>query len=369
VFADLPLLRHDFPLLADADTTEIENWLLREAAIISAGQLRHKEVNTLISINEKKIGALRPPRYGRSLIVATEQRDTTGAGLLDVKGCGIAEGVIPSTALHRSGLMQLGEAIQDSLVQWTIEAVFASVESQFSALPLYGVIDPGFDVVTPDGRMVPAGIQVRRAHRRAPGGIELPLMISTESYRKAEVEMLLRRFGVSSANHGTRFEIGIRNDAVFIKYGGQEVSTSELDGQYLCAFLEIPDDWEGNYFFDGINVQFTAADSVEDVPGIVDFGQFTFHERFNFGIVNLVRDRPFLMGGAMRRSDPRAIRVSEDLRIPVEYWPGKKSWDLAGMLRERTLGSEDIVKEMTIFLERLENKWQNGGNDDNAKGY
>jgi hypothetical protein len=60
------------------------------------------------------------------------------------------------------------------LFQSLIDEIFRRAAPWFWTVPVYGVVDLGFDARTRDGERVPAGLLVRRAHRRPPGAMDLP---------------------------------------------------------------------------------------------------------------------------------------------------------------------------------------------------
>jgi hypothetical protein len=189
VLADYELLQHDFPELRDdaleraglglhhgADRAAvrrrlIDEWLLERAAVVSQAQARQSTVNTPISTTDKRRFAWRPTAYGRALVVEAG----ADGGLLDLKGIGVAPRARPSDAMHSSGLCDLGEVLRDMLFQWAIDAIFEHAGVELGSVPTYAAIDLGFDRRLHDGRLLPAGVQVRRAHRRPVDNADIPV--------------------------------------------------------------------------------------------------------------------------------------------------------------------------------------------------
>ncbi len=390
VLADYPILQHDFPQLGDealfgahpelARLEEskrrpalgriIDGWLLRHFALVSQAQAAQSVVNTPIPVSRQRRPAHRPTRYGRSLVAPLGSKALAsipdgadlgpmGARLVDVKGAGVAPGRIPSVQLHCSGLMQLGEALQDTVVQWAIEAVFRHSGSGFAALPLYAVLDPGFDVFTADGRAVPAGMQLRRAHRRPVAGEELPHPGSPEELLKAEAEMLLRHYGITSCNVGTEIELSQKEADLTLRYGGRDLELSREGQDWIRRILGRTADWEGSDHFEGINIQF-ARDVGAEAPRaqLVDFGHYSFRDRFHTAVVNLVRGWPFRWGGTIDASHPLFAQPIEELRVPGELWKGSTSWDLAEDLRRGDCQRGELTRRVQSFLGETAKRWK-----------
>ena len=61
VFADHDLLQHDFPQLRDDSL--IDEWLINNAAFISAGQRNQSLVNTPIAASDEQTTAFRPLHF------------------------------------------------------------------------------------------------------------------------------------------------------------------------------------------------------------------------------------------------------------------------------------------------------------------
>lgn len=333
LFADHALLQHDFPRLRDARLlqtnpalAELEpsaqrdaldgvrtDWLLHQAGWISAPQAVQSRVNTPIPHTRQTRAAWRPPRYGRAAVVQTDD----GPGLLDLKGVGVARGRHPQLRRYQTGLCSLPELIRGVLMAWTIDRIFQAAAPEFRAMPIYGLLDPGFRLLRPVGRKeIPAAVLVRRAHRRPKGGVELPRQGSRHEYLKFELEMLLRSYGLTSTNEGTRLEVDRHQGAVRVRYAGDrmDLSPKELD-ELLQRVGPLP------VAFDGVNIQLTRE--VEQ-PGaravVVDFGHFQVATHFELPVASLVRDRRVRWGGALRPGDAGFVQPDPVLRLPDHVW-------------------------------------------------
>ncbi len=334
VFADHELLQADFPELAqatllhefpelkalegDAQTKaiheHIEAWLVHNAAIVSNQQLEPNSVNTAIPATRERVKVFRPPRYGRALLVPLP-----GGGLLDIKGAGIGVGGKPSTQVHRSGLMFLGEAIGDLAFQQIIDRIFRHCGARYWTLPTYAVLALGFDMFTGDRKSMPAGMQVRRAHRRPPFGGDLPIRGTLEQRAKFEIEMILRHFGLTSCNSSTEITRIVDGDQVRYAYGGVPVDVFGPD-ELAAIHPHVGDQYSR---FEGVNVQLIRDLGRDPLSAqVVDFGHFELRQRFELPVVSLVADRVMRWGGVLAPGDPHYVQPNPDLALAWAQWGG-----------------------------------------------
>jgi hypothetical protein len=321
VFANYDLLRHDFPqILNESFTGNIDRWILENAAVVSQGQACQTRVNSLIQTRGEGVMAFRPPRYGRSVVRPVELEPGVG-GLLDVKGAGVAPGVIPRHGNASNGLLLLAKALAEATWQGLIEAIFRHAESQFYTLPVYAVLDLGFDVLlAPEtGLGVPAGALVRQAHRRVLGGNEMPKQDSSDHQILLEIELLLRHYGVTSEGEAIfRFvetESGLR--LLF-----RDASVSITDQVTLRALRDaVSSPGRMAVALDGTNIQAAHPLGVPPVRALlVDFGQYEVRRRFEDPLMSLVVDRPYFWGGLVRPEDPCFVQPRPELRVAEEEW-------------------------------------------------
>lgn len=204
------LLKRDFPYLRGRSHKQIDQWLIARAAYISVPQARNNEVNTPPFINPSQtVLALRPHGYGRATVLPVK------GGLLDVKGTGVANHLVPENRSHANGLMSLGEAIREFTMQYLVETIFRHAKSKgykstagqpLETVQSYAVIDWGFsiyDTFSPfrfqNGGLMRAGAIVRQAHARkmipGSGNHFLP------KNQANEVEDLLRSYGITTSGN------------------------------------------------------------------------------------------------------------------------------------------------------------------------
>lgn len=359
VFADLAALLHDFPALGpldDATAARVDGWLLEHAALVTARQVAQTEVNTRISVVAPARLVHRPTQYGRAVVAPVP------GGLLDIKGVGVAPDRAPSVRLHENGLVQLGEAIQELLLQWIIDAILGhATRGRFCTLPVYALIDPGFDALTVDGRRVPAGVIVRRAHRRPKYGIELPLPGSPEELVKFEIEMLLRQYGVSSCNIGTTLELSARTGEPAIHYGQFAPlplgRLTPAEQRMVRRWTRYHDDDEPRRF-EVVNIQLCREIAVDPSRAtIVDFGHFGLKARFEVPVVSPVRGRLLRWGGAIWPDSPHFVQPHPRLAVAPTLWQGAASWNLADSYRSGAVTGREVRERMLGVIDHATRSW------------
>lgn len=344
VFANHEILQHDFPALTnaallrgepslrelpDAAREEAlrrvrEQWLLAHAGIISVTQAGQTIANTRILVEGEVRKVWRPSRYGRALVAPVGAPHVIdggqSGGLIDIKGAGVAEGCEASLQIHSSGLCYLGEVLREFLFQSLIDEIFRRAATRFWTLPVYGIIDLGFDARSLGGKSLPAGLLVRRAHRRPVGGMELPVKFSQEEQTQVEIELLLRHYGLTSSNRGTRFRFEEGASGLQAFYAGNaltELSDDErrvIRGWLRDAALPLE--------CDGINIQMTrGVEASRRVRAqLVDFGHFEMRSRFSDPLVSLVCNQLLRWSVAVWPHDPAFVQPSPALCVPETKW-------------------------------------------------
>jgi hypothetical protein len=301
---------------------------------MSVTQAAQTAVNAPISLTGRARKVWRPQAYGRAVIVPVT--DPAGTpGLLDVKGAGVAPGKTPSLHHHSSGLCMLREAFREILFQLAIDRVFAQAGVPHWTLPVYGAIDLGFDGKTRRGESVPAGLMVRRAHRRPLSGSSFPWSGSQEERLHLEIELLLRHFGITSAQRAGRIHVERKK--------GELVVTSAFETSILPpavrdaheAFFpaqELPRDYEA------LNIQLTRLEPRRRVRAqLVDFGHYEMRPRFDHALIGCVHGETTRWGAKLLPSDRDFVQPHKRLCYPEERWGVDGMRTKGGTLFDRTL--------------------------------
>jgi hypothetical protein len=243
--ADYEVIQHDFAELSTENLTLlnpqldlldgerrrhalhalIDDWLLHNAAFISTAQAAQCVVNTPIEVDGRSKVAYRPPRYGRAVVVPLCQSEMChpslvrsgfmSAGLLDLKGAGVAPTKIPTNGHQSSGLEYLAVALSDFILKKAIDEIFARGLSAVSTVPVYAVLDLGFDVCGGFFGTGAAGMHVRRAHRRPIEGVGT----GVDRELAARIESVLRRYGITTATKGFQLHIAATQGRVSWQVG------------------------------------------------------------------------------------------------------------------------------------------------------
>ncbi|MEO5930686.1 MAG: hypothetical protein ABIR47_12190 [Candidatus Kapaibacterium sp.] len=401
--ANYDLLRHDFPQLGTgrmiarfpelarlngeelrlAIERNIDSWIIRNCAYISEQQAAQTEVNTPISCSSRRVRAYRPLKYGRALVLSLANNRAGDSspviierenedGLIDVKGTGCAPGIKPAAGAHRDGLLKLSDALIELLNQRLIQRIFRHSGSEFQTIPIYAILDPGFCITDENNA---AAILVRRAHRRQAGSGGLSKYGSVEQIIQLEIELLLRRYGISSCNPITRVKMWKDADGLKIEYGRTPITFLTAD---QLGTLERVGFYKGGIaLFDGVNVQHTREVALHPSRAhIVDFGTYRVFERFDNPVLSLVWDRLLRWGGTIRPGTPRWPDPDPAIRISYEVWGapggvrgypahsshGRLDVLCNGLAEDYRLGrleASDVMGGIDDFLDESTAHWRN----------
>lgn len=297
----------------------VNAWILRNAAFISEQQLIANAVNGPIKIDPmEQRTAYRPADYGRAAIVQIDYSgNVDGAKYLDLKGIGVAPGVEPSRRHHSNGLEHLGNALADFFYGWLVDLIFAKSCPGYQVLPVYAVIDLGFDVLSNEQGPAPAGMHVRRAHARP-----LPsLPMSGSAYEKLtiHIELLLRHFGLTSATYGTALTLSGQGDDIGLSCLDRRLSiTSEADRQKAQLIIHMIRE-NGFSELSMSNIQLTREmDWNSKSAQIYDFGHFSASRIFDSPFANKVRDAALSVGRIIKPDDPLFVQPDRKARVDPE---------------------------------------------------
>ena len=333
VIADYDLIKADFPELNHYTNSQIDAWLINNAAFMSKNQIldgTFQKTNTEIPIDAltKKI-AYRPNFYGRALVIPVQHpEENKTIGLIDAKGVGAN---YPRRGSHRSGVHELDLAIEEYITEKLIDKIFHHHHTKMNTIGSYAVLYPHFDVSLQEKDeqeyTKPAGILLRQAHRRIGGGFN--------SYHDMHViksiESLLRHYGVTSA---------------------------------------------GENFFIPQNDNMRLANIQRSIDGdIVDFGTYIILEKFEdiLGWTDRGREIPsngYLEIELLHPSQPDTfIQPIDSIRIPVDTWGIEKNGTLyidnmgqwstywANLIAKNQSQSQKLQRSIQNKFKKITDKW------------
>ncbi len=349
IFADYALLQHDFPQLRaahlerlhpdlralksvekeEAIAALLDRWLLRHTAFISRSQARQEVTNTPIRTTEEHVVAFRPLRYGRALVFSLRANahrlppqdpdldaDMPG-GLLDVKGVGVAPHKTPRNDIgHANGLQTLAWSCREYIYQRIVEKLMHREGSSYQALPIYGLLDPGFDVLFDEHPPRAASMIARRAHRRPRYPQGMPVYGAPELDVELSIERLIRKYGLTSCQFSTSIDLLPLDDGMEARYSRSPVEMTVEEEAWLRDETRYQDE---ALHIEGINLQVTRA--VQHDPAraqILDFGAFNARKRFEHPTATLAADRLLRLGEIIFPDDPRYVQPAYDLCLPDE---------------------------------------------------
>ena len=295
-------------------TNAIDKWLVENAAIVSLRQTTANTVNSQIEHAAALKYAYRPPAYGRALVVPVDYGGVAeGAGLFDLKGAGVAPNRTPSHKDHSNGLEYLGVAIADFFYGWLIDRIFARTVPGYSTVPVYAVLDLGFDITGGWHGTAPAGLHVRRAHRRTAHGYQMVLSGSENERVQLQIEMLLRTFGLTSANCGSSFEMAEADGLERLHFGGKLVKYSSDAARARGAEIERV---AGGSRLEMMNIQLMHSPTWEPRSAqMYDFGHISTRKDFLFPFASTAQDRHLEVGHVILPEDASFIRPNPRLRV------------------------------------------------------
>jgi hypothetical protein len=354
VLADYRALRHDFADLRHLSETRIDEWLVANAAWISHAQARQAVVNSPIAVGARVASAFRPPHYGRAVVAQVPD------GLVDLKGAGVRPGRTPSHDQHANGLEYLGVAIGDFLLKSAIDQIFARAAWELWTVPVYAIFDLGFDITDGWHGTAPAGMHVRRAHRRPPGGMPLPATGSREQMAQFQVEMTLRSYGLTSATMANAFDVVHTNGRLEAYDGGEPVADlTDVDEAFFRSITRGAD----TVRFERVNVQLIRRASGSRAGEVLDFGNYHVRPSFDHPVSSAVSDRPFCLGPVLWPDDPDYIQPDPRLHVPASVWHrpelNERCFPLAENFRAGRCSRERLIEELEMPLRALVEQWSN----------
>ncbi|MFN0213870.1 MAG: hypothetical protein ACKVT2_06400 [Saprospiraceae bacterium] len=407
VYANYPLLQHDFPQLKDAAlekeyprlkslegnakkkaiSHKIDEWLVRNTAFVSQSQASQSIVNTPIATGNERVTAFRPPGYGRALVFSVEENDkglllgddrkkpAYENRLIDVKGTGVAPHLKPFNGEHSNGVYRLGYAFYELIIQELLQRIFRHSGSSIQILPIYSLIDLGFDEQNDWMHNSPAALMVRRAHRRPKDSGGLYPYGSDGPQVQLAIELLLRKYGITSINEVTTIKINKVERQLQIYYGSQHIDFFNEDQKSEIEKVSHYKDGMGEILFEGINIQHTREIGLNPTQAtLVDFQSYSTQENFSNPVLSLVSDMLLRWGGTIWPGQDGFVLPDPELRIPYHLMNAKGSiwgynlgdkfikidslsYGLAEDFRANRITRPMIISTLQVYLDALTAHW------------
>lgn len=305
VYFDEAAVRRDLVQTYPGDTLKfagLTEWIRQAGSVLSSPNMQENGANEIpVGATRSRIGG-RPPRYGRAAVFEVEMspRRSDMTLLFDVKGCGVADGVIPIPSRRATGTLMLYDALQEMINAKVLDAIFRHAGVDVRCLPVYGIVDLGISGWCPFFKtLMPCATLVRRGHHRPDGNNEIPLSGSADEQAKHQIETVLRRYGMSSAPPSCAIRFFEKDDELRMTKNSDAISVpANLIARHLNEIgIKAPRTVHVN------NVQLTAGTTTNPLSAtLVDFGHYTFEARHqDHDLVTLVSDRPFNWRSGMVR--------------------------------------------------------------------
>ena len=352
VWADYQVLGHDFPVLARFPQERIDRWLVDNAAFVSKPQVEQAIVNSPIETDGISRKALRPPNYGRAVIAEVP------GGLLDLKGAGVRPGRIPSSAEHSNGLEHLGVAFGDLMLKFLIDGIFDRASPRHWSVPIYAILDLGFDLKDDLDMHPAAGLQVRRAHRRKRGGNTLPESGTLEQIMQFEIEMTIRNYGLTSATWANSVSLEIKNGGATARI--RDTRLTDVSQEDVALFHRLVAGAQ-EARLERINIQLSRDEPGASSGHLLDFGHFNVRDHFDFPITSSVADRRHCIGPILRPDDEAFIQPDRVVCLDPAFWnrPNLNGYcsQLVGQTRYDTVGQQFLHSRLFKPVQEVFSRW------------
>ena len=290
-------------------------------------------------------------------------------GLLDIKGTGVAPEKTPRLKHVQTGIVLLSEALHDLVMQWMIDEIFNHEGVGFHTVPTYAIIDAGFDCHSELGRPhEPAAITVRRAHRRRkedrgwrmPGighdRWDFPVLHSYEYAMMVELEMLLRKYGITSCS-AIPLVIDNRGAELIVEYNDECLSCNwPKDAQNeVRNAIGIGKERQS---IRSIATQFARVDeSFADTVQLLDFESYKVETQFAEPWMSRARDQVLTIGKIVWPSDAEYLQPDPKLQFyPAEVWRDQllrnRLDKSVASLRNGKMSRDDLCRELESLMHK-----------------
>jgi len=301
---------------------ELCDWLRQEAAVLSAPHLCASEVHSAVDFSDQdQVHATRLPRYGRACSrimklprevvrrqIGTQQHSYSSFLWLDSKGTGVRPNLTPKCEEYATGLLPLDEALEEYLWSRILDKVMEHGGAAYRCLPIYGIVDLGFEFRDPVGNIRAASVLLRRGHLRNASS-DLPMTFTREHLSCLIIELLIRNYGITST----------AEQPSKILLDGSEISIFSEKRQEVVAKLKASDiDVDLSRIsgaeIDQINIQFGWSGLSPELE-LVDTGQYRIADSFIRPLVSSVADRLGAWGGVILPDSPDFVQPDEEISL------------------------------------------------------
>ncbi len=266
----------------------------------------------------RKAGRIGRQPYGRALVLPIDECPPSGiAGLLDIKGAGVAPGLEPAHALPQQwSRIRRAPPLADFFYGWLVDRILERTVPGYCTVPVYAVIDLGFDIVNGHhgtGRrdcMSEGLMQERKA------AVKSGLPAETREKVILQIEFILRSHGITTARTGTSFSVAQEDDVEILRYGKQPVvCKNQREEERASEIIELI---RGSRL-EIINIQLAqGADWHRRTAQFVDLGHVNVRRRFSYPIASQARDGLLGIGRILMPGDVRFVAPDPHVAVDPE---------------------------------------------------
>lgn len=272
VWCDQTQLRESNAQLRKLSDLELETWLLRSFSFLSSSQIQRNDVNTQVPLTVLSTWITRPRGYGRAGVFPTS------AGLFDVKGIGVAPGKIPARQMYRTGLISVVEAVLEIATE---KQATVALDGRYDCIKSVALIALPFSIrdINVPNATVPAALLVRQFAPRPSWMPQKTYSIAELSRLNLDVELELRRSGLTSCHPARQISVKRRGGRVFLQSGMRLRRELKEELRRIVVnelSMEVP------LVFDVSNIEIAFRPETGSFkPHVVDFGGYRSQDRFD----------------------------------------------------------------------------------------
>lgn len=276
--------------------------LLRAGSVISQPHTIENVLHSTPSNVRSYLKGYRPPLYGRAaLFNIKDHGESRFEGLLDIKGCGVRNGIKPELEKNQTGVLFLHEALTELINSVLLNRLFTRDGVELSTVPFYAITHTGIRAkVDWANASIPCACLIRRAVVRPPGNNELPCSGSELEMIHHEIEHYFLSRGMTTTGSAITFA---REDSTYVaRRNGQKLTqlTEEIIYMHLYSMGLYPPQ-----IFNFANVQIARGASRDPLKAcLIDLGHIRACNDLPGHLSIFVNDRPLSWGLTTLKSGP-----------------------------------------------------------------